>query len=160
METISTVPVIPTIPGDVQTITIPNPPRPGGSLAHYTAIIADHIHSQTAWQKITSRYDVSQMNGPEVVRFAHDLVSVGVDLTDALAVTWPISSRNLMEKIGRTEKAPRIDSWDDVVHHHIAEREIAKNRHNFSRVAHLDRLIRLARNFKEPIALDDSTLAS
>jgi hypothetical protein len=135
--------------GEVRTITIPVAPRATSTLAHYSAIIAEQVQQQTPWQEITNRYDVRQMDGPEVVRFAHDLVTAGIDQTEALAVTWPISSRNLMEKIGRAESAPKVDNWDDVLRHHITQRDIAKNRHNFGRVAYLDKLIRLARNFGE-----------
>ena len=133
--------------GQVRTITIPASPRPATSLAHYTAVISDQIQARTPWQKITGQYDVNHMGGPEIIMFANDLMAAGVDQSEALAVTWPISSRNLMEKIGRSESAPKIDNWDDVLHHHMNQRNIAKNRHNFSRVAWLDKLIRLARNF-------------
>jgi hypothetical protein len=135
--------------GRTHTITIPVAPRTNASLAHYSSIISEQVQAHTPWQEITNRYDVPNMGGPEVVMFAHDLVSVGIDQNEALSVTWPISSRNLMEKIGRSESAPKIDNWDDVLRHHIKQRDIAKNRHNFSRVAWLDKLIRLARNFGE-----------
>jgi hypothetical protein len=133
----------------IHTIDIPVAPRTDAALAFYSAVISEQIQAQTPWQEITGRYDVPNMGGPEVVMFAHDLVSLGIDQNEALAVTWPISSRNLMEKIGRSESAPKIDTWDDVLRHHMNQRDIARNRHNYSRVAWLDKLIRLARNFGE-----------
>ena len=144
MDTTTTEPVM---QREVQTINIPMAPRTTSTLAHYSAIISEQVQAHTPWQEITNRYDVRHMGGPEVVMFAHDLVTAGVDQSEALAVTWPISSRNLMEKIGRAEAAPKIDNWEDVLRHHMHQRDIANNRHNFARVAYLDKLIRLARNF-------------
>ena len=141
----------------VQTISIPATITTTNSLAHYSAIISEQIQSHTLWREITDRYDVPSMGGPEVVMFAHDLVMLGIDQNEALSVTWPISSRNLMEKIGRAESAPKIDNWDDVLRHHINQRDIAKNRHNYRRVAWLDKLIRLARNFGDHSSHDEAS---
>jgi hypothetical protein len=134
--------------GQVRTITIPASPRPATSLAHYTAVISDQIQARTPWQKITGQYDVNHMGGPEIIMFANDLMAAGVDQSEALAVTWPISSRNLLEKIGRPDSAPTVECWEDVLGYHITQREIARSRNNYSRVVWLDKLIRLARNLQ------------
>lgn len=93
---------------------------------------------------ITARYDVRTMTGTDVVNFANELIATGVDQTDALAVTWPINCRNLMQKVGKDAAAPKIESWDDVVRLHRARRDLAERRAQHNHGEHLDRLIALA----------------
>ena len=93
---------------------------------------------------IAARYDVGTMSGTDVVHFANDLIATGVNQTDALAVTWPINCRNLLQKVGKEAAAPKIESWDDVVRLHRARRNLAERRFQHSHSEHLGRLIILA----------------
>jgi hypothetical protein len=69
-------------------------------------------------RRIAKRYDLRSMSGTDAVRLARDLVDAGFEEADALALTLPISSRNLMSKMGKVAKAPRIESWTDLMLHH------------------------------------------
>jgi hypothetical protein len=72
-------------------------------------------------RRIAARYDLSSMSGTDAVRLASDLVACGFEEADALALTLPISSRNLMSKMGKVARAPRIESWTDLMLHHVQQ---------------------------------------
>jgi hypothetical protein len=93
---------------------------------------------------IAARYDVRTMTGTDAIRFANDLIASGIDHDDALAVTWPITCRNLLSTIGKEAAAPKVETWDDVVRFHRARRDFADRRRLRTHSADLDRLIALA----------------
>ncbi len=72
-------------------------------------------------RKIAGRYDLRSMSGTDAVRLASDLVACGFEAADALALTLPISSRNLMSKMGKVARAPRIETWTDLMLHHVSQ---------------------------------------
>lgn len=72
-------------------------------------------------RRIAAKYDLRSMSGTEAVRLASDLVACGFEEADALALTLPISSRNLMSKMGKVAKAPRIETWTDLMLHHVQQ---------------------------------------
>ncbi|MDP6407406.1 MAG: hypothetical protein QF797_19595 [Alphaproteobacteria bacterium] len=101
------------------------------------------------YQGIVSRYNVGTMTGTEAVRFANDLIATGVEETDALAVTLPITSRNLLNSVGKASTAPKIENWNDVVRHHQAQHELAQRRASNRYAYQLERLITLAQDLQE-----------
>jgi hypothetical protein len=72
-------------------------------------------------RRIAARYDLRSMSGTDAVRLASDLVACGFEEADALALTLPISSRNLMSKMGKVARAPRIETWTDLMLHHVQQ---------------------------------------
>ncbi len=72
-------------------------------------------------RRIAGRYDLRSMSGTDAVRLASDLVACGFEEADALALTLPISSRNLMSKMGKVARAPRIETWTDLMLHHVQQ---------------------------------------
>ena len=72
-------------------------------------------------RRIAKRYELRSMTGTDAVRLARDLVAAGFEEPDALALTLPISSRNLMSKMGKVAKAPRIETWTDLMLHHVQQ---------------------------------------
>lgn len=70
-------------------------------------------------RRIAKRYELRSMSGTDAVRLASELVAIGFEEADALALTLPISSRNLMSKMGKTSRAPRIETWTDLMLHHV-----------------------------------------
>jgi len=135
------------IADDVISITIPMSSRAVSPLTKYASVVA--TRDSSPWFDIAQRYDVRTMTGPQSLSFAAELVAEGVSATDALGVTWPITNRNLLEKIGRPEEAPKIDNWYDVERHLKAQRDVARRNANFARVGHYDRLITLAGDLGE-----------
>jgi len=127
---------------NVISITIPISTRAISPMTQYASVVAQR--EVTPWFDITRRYDVRSMTGPQTLMFAIELIDEGVDAVDALGVIWPINNRNLLEKIGRAEYAPKIDNWYDVERHLKAQRDAARRNANFARVSHFDRLIELA----------------
>ncbi len=127
---------------NVISITIPMSTRAISPLTQYASIVTKR--EITPWFDITRRYDVRSMSGPQTLMFAAELIGQGVDAVDALGVIWPINNRNLLQKIGRPEAAPKIDNWHDVERHLTAQRDVARRSANFLRVALFDRLIELA----------------
>ncbi len=136
----------------VISVHIPNGAGQPAHVANYAAVVGAAPKDDANLRRIARRYDPSTMDGPETLMFATDLISVGIDATDALAVSWPISRRNLLEKVGRHEAAPKIEDWADVLRHHQSQRNLAKSRHNFVRAVHIDRLIRIAGDLRAAAA--------
>lgn len=133
---------------NVISVSIPLGARNNVNTAHFAAVVGvpanQEVEPSSAWRAIVGRYDVATIGGAEIVMFANDLTSVGVQAKDALAVSWPITRRNLLQKIGRPEAAPKIDDWADVLRHHRAQRNLARSRRNFVQAVHIERLIKLA----------------
>ena len=103
-------------------------------------------------QRIARNYDLKMMTGPDAVRLAAELVAAGFEEADALAVTLPISSRNLMTRIGLIARAPRIESWDDLKAHHVSQLEAAHgSRAEPRRIDQLARLVVLAETMAEAV---------
>lgn len=100
--------------------------------------------------RIAQKYDLRKMTGPDAVRLASELVAAGFEEADALAVTLPISSRNLMSRIGRVGRAPRIESWEDLMGYHVTQLESAhQTRAKPRRIDQLARLVVLAQTLAE-----------
>ena len=127
---------------NVISISIPLSARAISPLTQYASVVTARDASPLF--DVVQRYDVRAMTGPQALSFAAELVDEGIDITDALGVTWPIASRNLLEKIGRPEAAPKIDNWYDVQRHLRAQCEVARRSGNLVRAGHFDRLVRLA----------------
>ena len=127
---------------NVVSITIPVSPRAISPLTQYASIVTAREASPLF--DIVRRYDVRSMTGPQILMFASELVEEGITPTDALGVSWPITNRNLLVKIGRPETAPKIDNWYDVQRHLQSQRDVARRNGNIPRVGHFDRLIELA----------------
>ena len=136
----------------VISVSIPTSVRQPAQVANYAAVVGAAPQNDSTLRRIAQRYNPSTMDGPETLLFATDLISAGFDATDALAVSWPISRRNLLEKGGRHEAAPKVDDWADVLRHHQTQRNLAKSRHNFVRAVHIDRLIRIAGDLRAAAA--------
>jgi len=136
----------------VISVNIPTSVRLPAQVANYAAVVGAAPRANENLRRIALRYDPSTMDGPETLKFATDLISAGFDATDALAVSWPISRRNLLEKVGRHEAAPKVDDWADVLRHHQSQRNLAKSRQNFIRAVHIDRLIRIAGDLRAAAA--------
>lgn len=105
---------------------------------------ADDLADERALIDITSKYNLATMTGIDLVNFANELVAQGIDGTEAIAVTWPINCRNLMQKVGKEAAAPKIRSWEDVIRLHRARRDIAERRAQHNHGKQLTRLIALA----------------
>jgi hypothetical protein len=127
---------------NVISITIPMTARAISPLTQYASIVT--ARDASPWFDIVHRYDVRSMTGPQSVKFAAELTAEGVDISDALGVTWPIAIRNLLDKIGRPEAAPKIDNWHDVQRHLKSQRDVARRSGNLARVGCFDRLVQLA----------------
>ena len=101
-------------------------------------------------KRIARKYDLKKMTGPDAVRLASELVAAGFEESDALAVTLPISSRNLLDSIGRVGRAPRIEAWTDLMAYHVTQLEVAHEmRAEPQRVDQLARLVVLAQTLSE-----------
>ncbi|MDA1132869.1 MAG: hypothetical protein O2905_06555 [Proteobacteria bacterium] len=101
-------------------------------------------------KRIARKYDLKKMTGPDAVRLASELVAAGFEESDALAVTLPISSRNLLDRIGRVGRAPRIEHWTDLMAYHVTQLESAHEmRAEPQRVDQLARLVVLAQTLSE-----------
>ena len=98
---------------------------------------------------IAERYDPAKMTGPDAVRLASELVTAGFEEADALALTLPISSRNVMRKLGKLSRAPRIHSWIDLWLHHLAALDAARDGADRKRLDQLARMVALAQTLAE-----------
>lgn len=94
-------------------------------------------------RRIAERYELRSMSGTDAVRLARDLVDAGFEEPDALALTLPISSRNLMSKMGKVAKAPRIETWTDLMLHHTQQLHSARGMDR-KRLDQLARMVALA----------------
>ena len=100
-------------------------------------------------KRISERYDPAKMTGPDAVRLASELVAAGFEEADALALTLPISSRNVMRKLGKLSRAPRIHSWIDLWLHHVAALDAARDSADRRRLDQLARMVALAQTLAE-----------
>lgn len=100
-------------------------------------------------KRIAARYDLSKMTGPDAVRLAFDLVAAGFEEADALALTLPISSRNVMRKLGKMSRAPHIHNWGDLWQHHMTALESARDSIDHKRLDQLARMVVLAQTLAE-----------
>ena len=94
--------------------------------------------------RIARRYDLKKMRGPDSVRLASDLVRIGFEESNALAVTLPIASRNLLSRLGRVGRSPCIETWADLMSHHVAQFAAARGNKDAKRLDQLARLVVLA----------------
>ena len=116
---------------------------PGTAAVHIDPAQVYDLH------RIARRYDLKKMRGPDAVRLASELVRVGFEESDALAVTLPITSRNLLSRMGRVARAPRIESWTDLMMHHVAQFAGARSSKDAKRLDQLARLVVLAQVLAE-----------
>ena len=98
---------------------------------------------------IAERYDPAKMTGPDAVRLASELVAAGFEEADALALTLPISSRNVMRKLGKVSRAPGIHNWVDLWQHHVAALGCAREGADHKRLDQLARMVALAQTMAE-----------
>ncbi len=100
-------------------------------------------------KRIAARYDLAKMTGPEAVRLASELVGAGFEEADALALTLPISSRNVMRKLGKVSRAPRIQNWADLWQHHATALDAAREGADRKRLDQMARMVALAQTLAE-----------
>ena len=135
---------------------------PSGSLesvgvapAQFNALVLRHprnplpIPAVLDLKRISERYDPAKMTGPDAVRLASELVAAGFEEADALALTLPISSRNVMRKLGKVSRAPRIHNWIDLWLHHVAALDSARDSADRKRLDQLARMVALAQTLAE-----------
>ena len=102
--------------------------------------------------RIVTAYDPGVMTGTDAVRLAADLVAAGFQETDALAFTWPVTSRNILREVGRTGRGPNIETWDDLGEVHAAQLDAARGVEDPSRIDQLARMVVLCQTMSEAAA--------
>ena len=102
--------------------------------------------------RIVTAYDAGVMTGTDAVRLAADLVAAGFQETDALAFTWPVTSRNILREVGRTGRGPNIETWDDLGEVHAAQLDAARCVEDHSRIDQLARMVVLCQTMSEAAA--------
>ncbi len=102
--------------------------------------------------RIVTAYDAGVMTGTDAVRLAADLVAAGFQETDALAFTWPVTSRNILREVGRTGRGPNIETWDDLGEVHAAQLDAARGVEDPSRIDQLARMVVLCQTMSEAAA--------
>lgn len=102
--------------------------------------------------RIATAYDPKVMTGTDAVRLAADLVAAGFQEADALAFTWPVTSRNILKEVGRTGRGPNIETWDDLGEVHAAQLDAARGTETPSRIDQLARMVVLCQTMSEAAA--------
>ena len=102
--------------------------------------------------RIATAYDPSVMTGTDAVRLAADLVAAGFQEADALAFTWPVTSRNILKEVGRTGRGPNIETWDDLGQVHAAQLDAARGTETPGRIDQLARMVVLCQTMSEAAA--------
>ena len=102
--------------------------------------------------RIVTAYDPGVMTGTDAVRLAADLGAAGFQETDALAITWPVTSRNILREVGRTGRGPNIETWDDLGEVHAAQLDAARGVEDHSRIDQLARMVVLCQTMSEAAA--------
>ena len=102
--------------------------------------------------RIATTYHPKSMTGPDAVRLAADLVAAGFEETDALAFTWPVTSRNILQKVGKAGRGPTIETWEDVGLVHAAQLDAARGKKDPLRIDQLARMVVLSQTMAEAAA--------
>jgi hypothetical protein len=134
-----------------ETATASNRPEDatiGVQTSEHVRVPTPDPHQVYDLRRIAARYELSSMSGTDAVRLARDLVEAGFEEADALALTLPISSRNIMSKMGKVPKAPRIETWTDLMLHHQQQLHGARDLDR-KRLDQLSRMVALAEVLSE-----------
>ena len=102
--------------------------------------------------RIATTYDPKVMTGTDAVRLAADLVAAGFQEADALAFTWPVTSRNILKKVGRIGRGHKIENWDDLGQVHAAQLDAALGTETPGRIDQLARMVVLCQTMSEAAA--------
>ena len=116
-----------------------------------TATETDALDPAVAYDlhRIAGAYQPKTMTGPDAVRLAAYLVAAGFEESDALAFTWPVTSRNILREVGRVGRGPSIETWEDLGNVHATQLEAARASGDALRIDQLARMVVLSETLAE-----------